>query len=61
MDVPHQHAFEDDGDEHDDENGEEDGLVVEHSDSLRGGADFEEPVELAHDCGGWLVIRIMEG
>lgn len=65
MDVPQQHNLEDDGDEHDDEDGEEDGLVVEHGHSLRGGANFEEPVELAHYFfwfGGmmgwkWLYIR----
>lgn len=52
MNVPNQGNLQDDGDEHDEQDGEEDGLVVEDGDGLRGCADGAEPVELARGgCG----------
>lgn len=39
------------GDDDDEQDGEEVGLVVEDGHGLVGGADFLEPVELAHFCG----------
>lgn len=51
VDVPEKHSLEDDGDEDDQENGEENGLVVQNRDSLRRRANRSEPVELTHYCG----------
>lgn len=48
MDEPQEAGLGDQDDEDDDEGGEEVGLVVEDGDGLVGGADFLEPVELAH-------------
>lgn len=45
--VPHEQAFRDDGDQHDDEDGEQHGRGVERVDRLVGGADLGEPAELA--------------
>lgn len=48
VDIPDEDALEDNGDEDDKEDGEEDRLIVEDSDSLVSGADGGEPVELTH-------------
>lgn len=50
VDEPQKAGLGDQDDEDDDEGGEEVGLVVEDGDGLVGGADFLEPVELAHFC-----------
>jgi len=55
MDIPEKHDLEDDCDEDNDEDGEKHRLVIEHSDGLRRGADFAEPIELTH---GELAERI---
>lgn len=51
MDGIEHAALHQEGDDDDEEDGEEVGLVVEDGDGLVGGADFLEPVELAHFCG----------
>lgn len=51
VNVPHQYALQDDGDQHNEENGEEDGLVIEDGDGLWCSADLAEPVELTHLSG----------
>lgn len=48
MDEPEEAGLGEEDDDDDDEGGEEVGLVVEDGDGLVGGADFLEPVELAH-------------
>lgn len=52
MDVPYKHTLKDDGDKGDDEDGKEDGLVVEGGDCLWCGADFGKEVKLSHLLGG---------
>ena len=54
MDVPDEDALKGDGDEDDNENVEEDGLIVEDGDCLGGSPNLGEPVELTH-VGGWSV------
>lgn len=51
-DVPVQYELQNECDKDDKEDSEEDGLVVEDGDSLIGGADGREPVELTHWSGG---------
>lgn len=48
MDEVEHAALHQEGDNDDEEDGEEVGLVVEDGDGLVGCADFLEPVELAH-------------
>lgn len=48
MDEVQHAALRQEGDDDDEEDGEEVGLVVEDGDGLIGGADFLEPVELTH-------------
>lgn len=47
MNIPDEQALQDDGEQHDDEDGEQHGLVVEDVDGLGGGPDLGEPAELA--------------
>lgn len=51
VDVPEKHSLEDDGDKNDQEDGEENGLVIQNRDSLRRRANRSEPIELTHCCG----------
>lgn len=48
MDIPDQKALKRNGQQNDDQNGEEDGLVVKHGYCLGRCADGAKPVELAH-------------
>ncbi|KAK2018938.1 hypothetical protein LZ32DRAFT_296130 [Colletotrichum eremochloae] len=61
VNVPEENAFKDDGEKDNQEDGEQNGLIVQDSDGLGRGANRSEPVELAHLCnfrgcgvGRWL-------
>lgn len=48
VDVPDEDDLKNDGDEDDEQNGEENGLIVEDGDGLRGRPNTAKPVELTH-------------
>ncbi|WDK09860.1 hypothetical protein CGRA01v4_01138 [Colletotrichum graminicola] len=50
VNVPEQDALKDDGEKGNQEDGEENGLIVQYGDGLGRGANGSEPVELTHLC-----------
>ena len=58
MDVPNECALQADGNEDDDQDGEQYGLVVEHGDGLRRGTNLGEKVELTHDVVCVVVLEV---
>lgn len=51
VDVPDKSTFENDGDKSDQQDGEQDGLIVQDSNGFWRGADLGKPVELSGSHG----------